>query len=58
MLAWLHSWLEQLRLHSELESGGIDGVAVGDSMRLASPKFVPREWMLVEAYEAAERGKS
>jgi len=57
VLAWLHSWLEQLRLHSKLEGGGIDGVAVGDAMRLSSPKFVPREWMLVEAYEAAERGE-
>ncbi|KAK7249772.1 hypothetical protein SO694_00004643 [Aureococcus anophagefferens] len=25
-------------------------------MDAANPAFVPREWMLVEAYEAAERG--
>ena len=25
-------------------------------MRLASPKYIPREWMLARAYEAAERG--
>jgi uncharacterized protein YdiU (UPF0061 family) len=25
-------------------------------MRAASPKYVPREWMLVKAYEAAEEG--
>ena len=25
-------------------------------MRAASPKYVPREWMLAMAYEAAERG--
>jgi len=25
-------------------------------MRRASPKYIPREWMLVKAYEAAERG--
>ena len=26
-------------------------------MRLASPKYVPREWMLVHAYTAAEKGE-
>ena len=35
----------------------IDGVAIGDRMRLASPKYIPREWMLVHAYDAAERGE-
>jgi uncharacterized protein YdiU (UPF0061 family) len=25
-------------------------------MRMANPKYVPREWLLHEAYEAAERG--
>jgi len=28
----------------------------GPSMRQANPKYVPREWMLVEAYSAAQRG--
>ena len=27
-----------------------------DAMNKVNPLFVPREWMLVEAYEAAERG--
>lgn len=27
-----------------------------DIMRRSSPKYVPREWMLVEAYEAAQKG--
>ena len=27
-------------------------------MNKVNPLFVPREWMLVEAYEAAERGDS
>ena len=27
-----------------------------DAMNRVNPLFVPREWMLVEAYEAAERG--
>lgn len=35
--------------------------AMGESVRRAvmkagSPKFIPREWMLVDAYEAAEKG--
>ena len=34
----------------------LDGMAIGEGMRRASPKYVPREWMLAEAYEAAERG--
>ena len=25
-------------------------------MRAASPKYIPREWMLASAYTAAERG--
>ena len=33
-----------------------DGAAIGDAMRRASPKYVPREWMLAEAYGAAEQG--
>ena len=28
---------------------------VSAEMRRVSPKYVPREWMLVEAYKAAER---
>lgn len=32
------------------------GAAISASMRLASPKYVPREWMLVEAYKAASVG--
>lgn len=30
--------------------------SAGERMRRANPKYVPREWMLVEAYSAAERG--
>ena len=36
--------------------GGMDGVVIGDAMRLANPKYIPREWMLAYAYEAAEKG--
>jgi uncharacterized protein YdiU (UPF0061 family) len=30
--------------------------AAGERMLKENPKFVPREWMLVEAYEAAAKG--
>ena len=50
---WLRSWLRELE---KLGGAPLDGVAIGDRMRLASPKYVPREWMLASAYEAAERG--
>ena len=40
------AWLERWRNH-EPDGEGMDAV---------NPVFVPREWMLVEAYEAAERG--
>ena len=34
--------------------GGAERVAA--RMRLHNPRFVPREWMLVEAYDAAAAG--
>jgi len=48
--AWL-SWYAR-RLHSD-ERGHEEKVA---EMRAASPKYVPREWMLAQAYTAAEAG--
>lgn len=62
---WLRKWLESLSLHpraftrdatAATEEIVDDAVAIGEAMRQASPKYIPREWMLVEAYEAAERG--
>ena len=41
------------QLHAEL---GTDGAAAARVMRAVSPKFVPREWMLLAAYTAAEAG--
>lgn len=49
-LAWLRSWLVQLAGQGDTAD---EQAAL---MRATSPKYVPREWMLVEAYEAAERG--
>ena len=59
-LEWLRVWLVELRDRPAGVDGiasGLDGLAVGEAMRTASPKYVPREWMLVEAYTAAERGE-
>eukprot|EP00931_Biecheleriopsis_adriatica_P087372 TRINITY_DN61859_c0_g1_i1.p1 TRINITY_DN61859_c0_g1~~TRINITY_DN61859_c0_g1_i1.p1 ORF type:complete len:437 (+),score=92.31 TRINITY_DN61859_c0_g1_i1:96-1313(+) len=49
-LAWLRHWLESLR------DADRSFEEVSEAMKLASPKYVPRETMLVEAYEAAYRG--
>ena len=35
---------------------GTDAAAASAAMKQASPKYVPREWMLVTAYKAAETG--
>eukprot|EP00747_Dinoflagellata_sp_TGD_P007947 gnl/TRDRNA2_/TRDRNA2_117577_c2_seq1.p1 gnl/TRDRNA2_/TRDRNA2_117577_c2~~gnl/TRDRNA2_/TRDRNA2_117577_c2_seq1.p1 ORF type:complete len:265 (+),score=56.63 gnl/TRDRNA2_/TRDRNA2_117577_c2_seq1:55-795(+) len=48
--AWLAKWLGQLK------ADGLAGGEVASSMRLTSPKYVPREWILVEAYDAANKG--
>lgn len=47
---WLAKWLGQLKV------AGLPGEEVAKSMRQTSPKYVPREWMLVEAYDAASLG--
>jgi len=47
---WMHQYA--MRLHTD---GRADEERQAE-MRLASPKYVPREWMLVEAYTAAEQG--
>ena len=52
-IGWVRSWLDALRA---AHGGGMDGVVIGDAMRLSNPKYIPREWMLAFAYEAAEKG--
>lgn len=49
-LAWVAEW------HASLRSAGVASPAADAAMRAANPKFVPREWMLVGAYTAAEAG--
>ena len=52
---WLRRWRAALQ---ETRGGGAASLhEAADSMRRTNPKFVPREWMLVEAYTAAERGE-
>jgi len=47
---WIVKWIKLLSDQSvSLES-------VGAEMRLVSPKYVPREWMLIDAYEKAYQG--
>lgn len=49
-MSWLERWLARLARE------GQKGEEVAAAMRRVSPKFIPREWMLVEAYRSAERG--
>ncbi|CAE8648561.1 unnamed protein product, partial [Polarella glacialis] len=46
---WLRRWLRVLSDEGSAE-------AVSQSMKRASPKYIPRESILVEAYEAAQKG--
>ena len=47
-LQWLRRWLRAQ------EGEGGDGAEAARWMRLVSPKYIPREWMLAEAYTGAE----
>ena len=49
------SWLKQWR--KALEAAGADGKQAFESMRTMNPKFVLREWMLVDAYTDAGIGE-
>jgi uncharacterized protein YdiU (UPF0061 family) len=45
--AWLQNW------HTALAQDGRDPLEVSVAMKLVNPKYIPREWMLVEAYRSA-----
>lgn len=49
--AWLQHWLTALNLR-----GRSDKEKAVDRLCRSNPKYVPREWMLVEAYEQAAHG--
>jgi len=48
-VAWLKQWLALVD-----KSRGREAAA--EAIVLSSPKYIPREWMLREAYEAAQKG--
>mmetsp|Transcript_44560 Transcript_44560/g.72670 ORF Transcript_44560/g.72670 Transcript_44560/m.72670 type:complete len:628 (+) Transcript_44560:259-2142(+) len=45
---WLREWLQTLQ-----KQGLANGPEVATAMRHTNPKYVPREWMLVQAYDRA-----
>lgn len=49
-LTWIGDWRTTLR------AADADAREVYERMRLTNPKFIPREWMLVDAYTCAARG--
>lgn len=49
---WIKQWLVTLRRSNPEATGS----TVATSMRCVSPKYIPREWMLVNAYEKAMKG--
>lgn len=52
-IQWMIKWLSLLN-HSQ--DYNIDYNVISDEMKKISPKFIPREWMLKDAYERAETG--
>jgi len=48
-------WVKWIKRYTEmLSKSGKSGDEIGKQMRKVSPKFIPREWMLVQAYTAAD----
>jgi uncharacterized protein YdiU (UPF0061 family) len=45
--AWLQKW------HTALQQEGRNPAEVSSAMKRTNPKYIPREWMLVEAYRKA-----
>jgi len=50
---WLNKWLDMIREDAKLSGRSMTEISA--SMRLVSPMYVPREWMLVKAYSDAEQ---
>jgi uncharacterized protein YdiU (UPF0061 family) len=44
---WLQKW------HAALKQEGRDPALVSAAMKRVNPKYIPREWMMVEAYRSA-----
>jgi uncharacterized protein YdiU (UPF0061 family) len=47
-IAWIKDWRDVVKF------SGVSGEEVYESMRMANPKYVLREWMLVDAYTSAQ----
>mmetsp|Transcript_3190 Transcript_3190/g.5270 ORF Transcript_3190/g.5270 Transcript_3190/m.5270 type:complete len:121 (-) Transcript_3190:433-795(-) len=50
--AWIRKWIKAL-VEDEAEP---TSSAITARLRSSNPKYVPREWMLVDAYNAAQKG--
>ena len=55
--AWLQSWRERIGKDTETQDDVASAIATtAENMRKANPKFTWREWLIVPAYKAAEKG--
>lgn len=55
--AWLQSWRERIEKDTETQDDVASAIATtAENMRKANPKFTWREWLIVPAYKAAEKG--
>lgn len=58
---WIERWhkaLTKCNAHASMKDGDDNRPPPEERMRLANPKYVLREWMLVQAYVKADPGKS
>mmetsp|Transcript_4910 Transcript_4910/g.13702 ORF Transcript_4910/g.13702 Transcript_4910/m.13702 type:complete len:562 (-) Transcript_4910:493-2178(-) len=51
---WLRGWRAALEEEAGGDTAALAGIAA--RMRTVNPKYIPREWMLVEAYDSAQKG--
>ena len=55
--AWLQTWRERIEKDAETQGDVTNAIAATvENMRKANPKFTWREWLIVPAYKAAEKG--
>ncbi|WP_394223914.1 YdiU family protein [Alteromonas gracilis] len=55
--AWLQTWRERIEKDAEAQGDKANAIAAtAKNMRKANPKFTWREWLIVPAYKAAEKG--
>jgi len=54
--AWLQDYRAALLHHGKEESDAARLAAAAARMKTVNPYYIPREWMLVKAYDDAKRG--